>query len=122
MIVLQAPHEIVQTVTVLPSPKLGDSYRQQVKLNLRRSISNVVYTYVKSSSRQRLTFKLELTRMKSLELIEFINSYYASRIRLTDHSGQVWVGNIVNAPASFEAIGVCEVNDFTLEFEGVKFP
>ena len=71
-----------------------------------------------------------LTRNKALELRAFLTSYFASQIRVTDHNGQVWVGNFVNNPFELDtperggpAIAPMprgEVETIQIEFEGVK--
>ena len=73
--------------TLLPNTQFGDSEALTCEVANRRAMDGTLYTYVKSKSgRRRLTLPLKLSRMKGLELRAFVQSYFASKIRLTDHS------------------------------------
>ena len=127
MIELAAPYPAIQTVTILPNPQFGDGEAQTCEVATRRAMDGTLYTYVKSKAgRRRLTLPLGLSRMKALELRAFIQSYFASPIRLTDHLGQVWVGHFTSNPFEFStpkrAAGWPggEMQTIQLEFEGVK--
>jgi len=111
---------------MLPNPQFGDGEALRDKVDMRRAMDGTSYTYVRrSDDRRQLTFDLPLTRMKALELIEFIRSYQASKIQLTDHLGQVWVGNITTDVAEFEMSERAtdkpggESGTVRLQFEGV---
>ena len=127
MIELAAPYPAIQTVTLLPNPQFGDGEAETCEVATKRAMDGTLYTYVKSKAgRRRLTLPLQVTRMKGLELRAFIQSYYASQVRLTDHLGQVWIGNLVNNPFEFStpkrsaASPGGELQTIRLEFEGVK--
>ena len=62
--------------------------------------------------------QFKLARLKSLELRAFIKSYYRSKIKLTDHLDQVWVGNFTSNPFNFEINK--SMDNITLEFEGIE--
>ena len=59
----------------------------------------------------------------------FIQAYFASQVKITDHNGRVWIGNLINNPFEFDsprraapAIAPMprgESQTITLEFEGV---
>ncbi|REJ65623.1 MAG: hypothetical protein DWQ31_16925 [Planctomycetota bacterium] len=124
---LAAPYPAVQTISVLPNPQFGDGEATTDDVSTQRAMDGTLYTYVKSKgSRRRITLPMEISRMKGLELRAFIQSYYASKIRLTDHLGQVWVGNLVNNPFEFSttkrsvASPGGEMQTIQIEFEGVK--
>ncbi len=109
-----------QTTTVLPNPDWNDSEQLTGEVTIKRSVNGEIYTYVKSKNdRRRLLFRFLLTRAKSLELKAFIQSYFSSEVRLVDHEGQRWVGNLLNNPFEFEA-SVGEYQNIQLEFEGIK--
>jgi hypothetical protein len=86
------------------------------------------YTYVKRKGGRKLQWTFRITRNKGLELRAFIQSYFASKIRITDHAGRVWVGNLTNNPFEFDTGGRNgpafapmprgEWQSITLEFEG----
>ena len=127
MIELAAPHPAIQTVTLLPNPQFGDGEAHTSEVASRRAMDGTLYTYVKSKAgRHRLTLPLVLSRMKALELRAFIQSYFASKVRLTDHLGQVWVGHFTSNPFEFStpkrAAGWPggEMQAIQLEFEGTK--
>lgn len=117
----------MQTYTYLPNPEFGDLEGSRQTVDIKRSINNTVYTYVKSKDlRKRLQLRFTLTRGKALELRAFIVSYYRSKIQLTDHLGQVWLGYITTNPNEFESTGRAvgapgnELQNIQIEFEGIK--
>lgn len=82
-------------MVLLPNPQLGDGEAPRDTVQLRRAMDGTVYTYVRrTGDRRELDLQFFITRMKSLELIEFTRSYHSWPIQLTDHLDQVWVGNI----------------------------
>jgi hypothetical protein len=69
-------------------------------------MDGTLYTYVKSrNGRKKLRWEFELSRNKSLELREFINSYFDTLIEITDHDGDKWVGYLMNNPFEFTGEG-----------------
>ena len=127
MIELAAPYPAIQTVSLLPNPQFGDGEAETCEVATRRAMDGTLYTYVKSKAgRRRLAFPLNLSRMKGLELRAFIQSYFATRVRLTDHLGQVWVGHFIGNPFEFSTPRRAggwpgdEMQTIRLEFEGVK--
>jgi len=128
MFYLEAPYPNIQTTTLLPNPSLGDSDNLRSEVVTKRSMDGTLYTYVKKKdSRKRLVFDFQVTRMKGMEVKEFYRSYAASRIKLTDHLGRIWVGNFITSPLELEFVGPWkseryphgEIISLTLEFEGV---
>ena len=127
MIELAAPYPAIQTVTLLPNPQFGDGEAQTCEVSTRRAMDGTLYTYVKSKSGRRLlTLPLSLSRMKALELRAFIESYFASKLRLTDHLGQVWIGHFVSNPFEFTTPKRAggwpgnEMQKILMEFEGIR--
>lgn len=118
MIILQAPHEIIQTTTLLPDPEFHDEENRQVVMNLQYAMDGTSFTNIKSNDRIKLVYDFNLTRFKSLELFAFIDAYFDYNIRLTNWKNEVWVVNIVNNPQDFVAIAFKEINTIRLEFEG----
>ena len=122
---LGAPYPALQTFTYLPNPEFGDLEGPRQTVEIKRTINNTRYSYVKSKdARKRLQLRFTLTRGKALELRAFIVSYYRSRVQLTDHLGQVWLGYITTNPNEFESTGraspVTELQNIQIEFEGIK--
>jgi len=108
--ILKAPYPGVQTTTLLPSPKWGDSKALTATVLTMRSINGTLYTYVKSrNGRKKLQWEFEVSRHKALELREFINSYRGALIQVIDHDGDHWVGYLRNNP--FEFVGAGRAGD-----------
>jgi len=128
MFTLQAPYPGLQTTTVVPNPDFGDGENLAVEVSTKRAMDGTLFTYVKRKGRRRLQWTFSLTRNKGLEVRAFLQSYYASKIRVTDHNGRIWVGHFVNNPFEFEtdrrsapAIAPMprgERQRITIEFEG----
>jgi hypothetical protein len=128
---LESPYPARQTVAILPNPEFSDSEGLTDQITVKRAIDGTRYTYVKRrGGRRKLRWTFQLTRNKGLELRAFIQSYFASRIRLVDHHGRVWVGHFTNNPFEFETTARGgpairpmprgETQTITLEFEGVE--
>lgn len=125
MITLQAPLPNPNATTVLPNPMFGDAQLPQRKLSIKRAMDGTVYTYVKSNARNKLQYSFRLSRMKALELRAFIQSYYRTKVRLTNHKGEVWIVYFTTNPFEFMVDGAAswpgrEYVTVTLEFEGVQ--
>lgn len=118
---LQAPASSIQVTTVLPSPLWGDSYNNKSESRLKRSMNNVVYTYPRNSSTLHLSYKFRLTQSKALELIAFIETFYGTRIKITDHNNSMWLGFITNSPPSLSVVERDEVQEISLEFDVVPY-
>ncbi len=100
--ILQAPYPALKTTTMLPSPQFGNAASLKSKIkSIMRSMTNKRYTYVQSSPDQTLTYQFLMTRAKSLELREFILLYFANKLKITTHEGEVWVVRFVNDPFEF---------------------
>ena len=101
---LQAPYPNLRTTSFLPSPEFSNTAARKTRLkSIFRSMNGTKYTYTQTSPDQELSFQFRLTRMKSLELREFIRVYFAKRIRITTHENEVWIVRFVDDP--FELIG-----------------
>ena len=48
--------------------------------------------------RRKLKWTFHLTRNKGLELRAFVQSYFASRVRVIDHYGDTWLGTFSSSP------------------------
>lgn len=117
MIKLAAPHPTIQTITLLPNPEFSDSEGLTAEVLQHRSMVGTLYTYVKAkNTKKRLLFRFQLTRQKALELRAFIQAYYKSKIRVTDHNNISWIVYLMNNPFEFES-RVDEQQTIQLEFE-----
>jgi hypothetical protein len=130
MFQLQAPYPTVQTNSFLPNPQFSDQEGLLDSVNRKMAIDGTRYTYVKRRSRRKLKWTFRLSRPKGLELRAFIFAYFASKIRLKDHNGRVWIGWLTSNPFEFETTGRGapaiapmprgEIMVIDLEFEGVE--
>ena len=120
MIVLQAPHELIQTTTLLPSPKLDDTRMIKSSSTLKRAMDNTSYTYVKTNTRYRLSWQFELDRGKAIELQEFFLAYCKFNVRVTDWRGEVWVVNFTEETLTITPFLNGELCTCTVELEGYK--
>lgn len=122
-ILLQAPFNLIQTSVVLPNPLLDDNESLVSNLLLRRSMTNVPYTYVQTSKNRRLRYTFLLNRMKALELEAFFNSYNGADIKMLNWKGEVWKVKLITNPIDFVQTRRAEPGgdgtDVNLEFEGV---
>lgn len=128
MFQLQAPYPSLQTTSILPSPRLGDSEGLRAEVRVKRAMDGTRYTYIKRKGGRKIQWTFKLTRNKGLEVRAFIQSYFASTIVVTDHNDRVWIGKFTNNPFEFDtpsraapAISPMprgENQVITLEFEG----
>lgn len=128
MFTLQAPYPSLQTTTILPSPRPGDSEGLRAVVTIKRAMDGTRYTYIKRKGGRKMQWTFKVTRNKGLELRAFIQSYFASVIVATDHNDRKWIGKFVNNPFEFDtpsraapAIAPMprgENQVITIEFEG----
>ena len=120
MIVLQAPHSLIQTTTILPDPEWNDGEGIMSTVSVNSAEDGTLYTYVKRTDRRKLGYTFQLTRMKALELKAFIRAYAGEKIRLTNHKDEVWVVVLSDDNFDFAQVDRCNNMNITLQFEGVK--
>jgi hypothetical protein len=130
MFTFQAPYPALQTTSLFPNPDFGDSEGLAVSLSIKRAMDGTLYTYIKRKGRHALSWTFTLTRNKALELRAFIESYFASQIQVTDHTGRIWVGHFIRKPFEFrgerraapaiDPMPRGEDYSITIEFEGVE--
>lgn len=102
MFVLMAPYPQFSVTTLLPSPNFGDSSLIRSSLKTMRATDGTLYTYVISRDRlKKFKWDFTLSLNKSKELSDFIDTYFASKIKITDHEGNVHVGYLKNNPVDF---------------------
>lgn len=134
---IKAPYPGVQTTTILPSPQWGNSEGRVQDINIKRSISGEVRTYVTRGTmpnghpRSKMQWQFILTRNKAIELLEFTKSYHSSMVQIFDHVDREYRGYIMNNPLEITPVrrGAPNVQDMprgelcevTLEFEGEAF-
>jgi len=123
--ILRGPYPGIQTTTLLPSPKWGDSKALTATVISLRSMNGELFTHVKSrNGRMKFQWEFEVSRHKALELREFINSYQGALVHITDHDGDMWIGYLRSNPFEFAGAGKAgegwpgnETMTIILEFE-----
>jgi len=131
MIQFEAPYPGIQTTVQYPNPLLSDTEALAASMSSRRAVDGTLYTYVKTKGgRRKMTWTLRMLRPKALDLRAFLLSYFASKIKVTDHNGRIWLGNFTNNPFEFDTSDRAgsetndglkrEIQTITIEFEGVE--
>ena len=124
--IMQAPVPAVETTSVLPSPLFNNAESRRLSVEMRRSINNTKRSYVKSNARSRVTYSFKVTRHKGEEVKQFILAYYRSKIRWTDHLGDVWEGYFTSNPFSISGAGRAsgspggEYQEIAIQLEGIR--
>ena len=125
MLILQAPYPGLASTTVLPDPQFNDAQAMQHGVTIQRAMDGTRYTHVHTTDgRHKLTYQFSMSRMKALELRAFIQAFFRSQVRLTNHKGEIWRVWFVNNPFEFDAVERAggypgdEMIAVTLECEG----
>ena len=119
-VILDAPHNIPQTRTILPNPELGDTQDLRDEVIYKESIDGTIYSHIKTNNRKRLIYDFDITRLKALEILEFFTAYNDEYIRLTNHDNEVWKVKLLNSTLDFLVATMSQDGNITLEFEGEK--
>ncbi len=124
MIVLRAPYPQFVTRIRLPNPELGETEANPSTMTPLRSMSGILYTYVKSNTGTVMSLKFLMTRAKSEEFKRFLLSYVSKEIQITDHLDRDWAGYIKTNPMDFNTVkrgapgGGGDMVEVNIEFEG----
>lgn len=109
---------------VLPVPEFNDTDESGDTINLKRTMTGIFYTYVKTSQTRILNYDFVLGRAKALELRRFVAVSLSQLIYLQNWKGELYVGQFVNNPVSFVTAGRYakggERVTVTLNFEGIR--
>lgn len=127
MLTLQAPYPVIQTTTLLPNPLVSDQQSLTDSIKCFQAMDGTLYCYANDTDGvEKLQWPMRLARNKALELRAFFVSYFAAKIRVIDHNGDIWIGNFTDNPFEFtgsERAGGFpggELVTITLGFQGVK--
>jgi len=125
---MEAPYPTLQTLTAMPSPQFSDQETNLNTVSRKLAMDGTRYTYVKRRTRRKLLWSFKLSRNKALEVRAFFMSYFASKIRITDHRNRIWLGYFTSNPFEFDtpsratpAISLMprgETQTIDIEFEG----
>ncbi len=116
---LQAPWDLIQTTIKLPSPNLGNLKNRVLSVNIRNSISGVIYSYVKTNPRVKLSWDFYLDFDKAHELQLFVETYNDIEWRVTTWEEEVFKAILINDP-DFSRVARGDRTQVRLEFEGVR--
>lgn len=109
---------------LLPAPKFEDSEANVNSIDIKRSITGVSYTHIKTSDRRKLSWPFKLGYDKIVELRQFMVIAISQVIIVTDWKGHIWRGYFTSNPFEFSAearyANKREKIDVTLEFEATK--
>jgi len=123
-VVLEAPFEAIDAVIILPNPLHTDTENLISSINLRRSMNNKKYTYVKSSDNRILRYTFTLNRNKALELQDFFRFYNANFMKMSNWKGEIWKVQLKTNPIDFSQVTRYSPTgarvDVNLEFEGTR--
>ncbi len=124
MFVFRAPYPQFVTRIRLPNPQLGETEANPSTMTPLRSMSGVLYTYVKSNTGTVMILNFLMTRTKSEEFKRFLLAYLSKKIQITDHLARDWAGYITTNPIEFNTVkkgapgGGGDMVEVTIEFEG----
>lgn len=112
------------TAIVLPCPQPGDTQKGLHSQIVKRSMNNVLYTYVRRNDLQQLTYAFVIGRPKALDLQAFIETNISQVLTLTNWKGEIWKVQISNNPLEYLMQALFEFEaertEVSLEFQGVK--
>ncbi len=119
--------EFENFIIALPCPEFNDSEKNLHSLTIKRSMTNVVYTYIRRNELQALTYSFVLGIGLAQDFQDFIEQSNNSDnpvIVLKNWKGELWKGYITTNPveftpkARFENEG--ERVETTIEFQGIR--
>jgi len=99
--ILEGPHPNLQVSTILPSPAFSNQENLVHDVEVKTATDGTRRSYVTNKDRKRHLWTFNLDRAKALELRAFFQTYFVSVLKITDHEGEVWVGNLTNNPFEF---------------------
>ena len=92
---MMAPHNLPQTLMELPSPELGDDRKIHGELLLKESLAGGIRTYVRKTTRERMTFTFFLDYPKAMEVKAFFRVYMAETLRVIDHQERTYKATLI---------------------------
>jgi hypothetical protein len=108
----------------LPVAELGDTDATNDVVTVKRTMTGIFYTYVKTTKTRTLNYEFVLDRAKALELRAFVLASQSELITLTNWKGEVYAGNLLSNPVTLTTAGryrgAREKVTVTLQFEGVR--
>lgn len=111
------------TIT-LPKPEFNDAQNNVNELKVKRTMTGLTYTFIKSTDRGNLNYVFRIPTLKALELRSWVMASLSEVITLTNWKGEVWVVSFTKNP--FEMSNAArwgnknERVEVEIELEGVK--
>jgi hypothetical protein len=99
-----APHPVFEVLIYLPNPEWGDFRRSESTIQIHRSMNSAAtITHVKRRQKS-FTQEMEfvLTRLKSIEFMNFFEKYIASKIKMVDQDGNTRIGYLKINPLQYD--------------------
>lgn len=100
---IRAPWPNYKVTTILPNPEFGDTRSSESTVTIKRTMTGRKLTYIQPSNRYTLVLTFQLTRMKALELEEFLRSYRSAPIFLELYDGSQWEAKLIQQPVERRA-------------------
>lgn len=118
--VFKAPWPNFKVTSILPNPQFKDIRKTESSVQIKRTMTGRVVTYIKPSDRITLTLPFKLTRMKSLELENFISSYQSTKWHITLYDGSEWEALLIGEPVIREAVARLGANETLVGREQIE--
>lgn len=123
-----APYDSSVVATTIPNPSFNNAEAVRATIITHRAMDGTLYAYPKTSNQYELTLVFEeISRMKILEVFEFVKVYHGMYIRFTDWNENLWKASIVEESLTSETLDMnrCiddlpEVGSFTLKMLASK--
>jgi hypothetical protein len=129
--IFRAPYPFIQDTMVMPEPLLGNSLEPLDTRDYRIMMDKTVYSYIDTITENKYTYSFRLTRMKSIEVIAFIEKYIGHQWKIEDHHGVIIFAYCTSdpktlttyrgphtGPCHFDGYSINEGLTLDLEFEG----
>jgi len=115
----------VASAITLPLPELGDSIRANVTINLKRSMTGIVRTYVKKSPTNIISYSWILSYPQALALKTWYGDNNHGELEIYNWKGEKWSVKIVSNELTLDNVGKYQGRDYgktevSLQFEGTK--
>lgn len=97
-ITVSAPYPKTKVTMILPAPNFGNIRASQSSIQMKRSMTGEVWTYIRPNDADVIELTFSLSRQKDLELGEFVRVYHTATWKITDHNGNNWKCQLVGEP------------------------
>jgi hypothetical protein len=112
------------TSILLPCPQMGDTEKAMHQQVVKRSMDNVLYTYIRRNNLMQLSYQFLIGRPLCRNLQSFCQVNIDKVITLTNWKGEMWKVYITNNPLEYTGKSLFENEgerwEVPFEFQGVK--